>query len=212
MSDLEQIVAEVVRRLTAVAATAPPVPTEVSGKGTLSIDDKVVTLNSVDSRLDGLRRLIVQRKAVVTPALRDELSKRGIELDRGGSGGSMRRETTVSIVRCHLTKAPALPGIEDVAAASLEALVRLVSERVADPTRRVIVLIGQTALALCALNRQKPVRAALAGSIDAVQTASRTISANVLVVDPAHLGRVQIMGLVRAFEGEEVRGVPEGLK
>jgi hypothetical protein len=212
MSDLEQVIAEVVRRLTAMAAAAPLTKSEVNGKGTISIDDKVVTLNSVDGRLDGLRRLIVQRKAIVTPALRDELNKRGIELDRGGSGGSMRRETTVSVVRCHLTKAPALPGVEDVTATSLEALVRLVSERVADPTQRVVVLIGQTALALCALNRHKPVRAALANSIDAVQAASRTIAANVLVVDPAHLGRVQILGLVRAFEGEEVRGIPEGLK
>jgi ribose 5-phosphate isomerase RpiB len=124
----------------------------------------------------------------------------------------MRRETTVSIIRCHQTKAPALPGVENVTATSLEALVRLVSERVTDPTRRVLVLIGQTALALCALNRHKPVRAALASNIDAVQTASRTVAANVLVVDPAHLGRVQILGLVRAFEGEEVRSIPEGLK
>jgi hypothetical protein len=45
-----------------------------------------------------------------------------------------------------------------------------------------------------------------------VRQASRAIAANVLVVDPAHLGRVQIMGLVRAFESEEVRAIPEGLK
>ena len=43
----------------------------------------------------------------------------------------------------------------------LEALVRLVTEQLANPARRVIVLIGQTAVALCALNRNKSVRAAL---------------------------------------------------
>jgi len=219
MSDIEQIVAEVVRRLTAAAAGSSAGVPALAGRlkaelqqGTLAIDDRVVTLNSVDGRLAGLRRLIVQRRAIVTPALRDELSKRGIELDRGGDSGSMRRETTVSIVRCHLTKAPVVPGVEDVTATSLEVLVRLVSERVADPAKRVVVLIGQTALALCALNRQNSVRAAQASNIDAVRAASRAIAANVLVVDPAHLGRVQIMGLVRAFEGEEVRAIPEGLK
>lgn len=214
-TELDQIIAEVVRRLSAAAAggTLDQASRQARGQvGTLAIDDRVVTLNSVDGRLDGLRRLIVQRRAIVTPALRDELNKRGIELDRGGESGSMRRETTVSIVRCHQTKAPVVPGVEDVTATSLEALVRLVSERVADPTRRVIVLMGQTALALCALNRNKTVRAAPANSIDAVRAASRTIAANVLVVDPAHLGRVQIMGLVRALEGEEVRAIPEGLK
>jgi ribose 5-phosphate isomerase RpiB len=216
-TELDQIIAEVVRRLTAAAAPAG-VPASAGRlkaglqQGVLAIDDRVVTLNSVDNRLDGLRRLIVQRRAIVTPALRDELNKRGIELDRGGDSGSMRRETTVSIVRCHQTKAPAVPGVEDVTATSLEVLVRLVSEQVVDPARRVVVLIGQTALALCALNRHKPVRAALANNIDAVRAASRAIAANVLVVDPTHLGRVQILGLVRAFEGEEVRATPEGLK
>ena len=217
-TELEQIIAEVVRRLTAVAGPSPVGVPALAGAGGLkaefqqgvfSIEDRIVTLNSVDGRLDGLRRLIVQRKAIVTPALRDELSKRGIELDRSGS---MRREATVSIIRCHQTKAPVVPAVEDVTATSLEALIRLVGERVTDPTRRVLVLIGQTALALCALNRQKAVRAALASNIDTVRAASRAIAANVLVVDPTHLGRVQIMGLVRAFEGEEVRGVPEGLK
>jgi hypothetical protein len=213
MSDLDQIVAEVARRLTAAAAAEGQASSQAGGQaGTFTIDDRVVTLNSVDGRLDGLRRLIVQRRAIITPALRDELNKRGIELDRGGNGGSMRRETTVSIIRCHLTKAPVLPGVEDVTATSLEALVRLASERVSDPGRRVVVLIGQTAMALCVLNRQKSVRAALATNIDAVRAASQSIAANILVVDPAHLGRVQIMGLVRAFEGEEVRSVPEALK
>jgi hypothetical protein len=216
-TELDQIIAEVVRRLTAAAAgdgLAREQPSRRASEqaGVLAIDDRVVTLNSVDGRLDGLRRLIVRRKAIITPALRDELSKRGIELDRGGDSGSMRRETTVSIVRCHLTKTPVVPGMEDVTATSLEVLVRLVSERVADPARRVVVLIGQTALALCALNRHRSVRAAVANNIDAVRAASRAIAANVLVVDPAHLGRLQIMGLVRALEGEEVRAVPEGLK
>jgi ribose 5-phosphate isomerase RpiB len=220
-TELEQIVAEVVRRLTAAAPGGEQPHRRAEGQasgragehaGVLAIEDRVVTLNSVDNRLDGLRRLIVQRKAIVTPALRDELNNRGIELDRGGSGGTMRRETTVSIIRCHQTNAPVVPGVEDVTATSLEALVRLASERVTDPTKRVLVLISQTALALCALNRQKVVRAALANNIDAGRAASRAIAANVLVVDPAHLGRVQIMGLVRAFEGEEVRVIPEGLK
>src|SRR5215207_1859456 len=110
-TELEQIIAEVVRRLTAVAGPSSSSQERAAsresknGQGTFSIDDRVVTLNSVDGRLAGLRRLIVQRKAIVTPALRDELNKRGIELDRGGSGGAMRRETTVSIIRCHQTKA-----------------------------------------------------------------------------------------------------------
>jgi hypothetical protein len=220
-TDIETIVAEVIRRLTAVAA-APAVGVPASAwsgnrlkaelqPGVLSLDERVITLNSVDHRLDGLRRLIVPKKAIVTPALKDELTKRGIELDRGGEQGSLRREATVGIVRCHLVKAPAVPGVEDVTADSLDKLVRLVNEQLSTAGRRVLVLIGQPALAVCALNRDRQVRAAQAQSVDCVRTASRAIAANVLVVDPAHLGRVQLGAIVRAMENEEVRGVPAGL-
>lgn len=214
MNDLDQIVAEVVRRLTAAAAGDGQASRRAGEQaGVLAIDDRVVTLNSVDGRLDGLRRLIVQRRAIITPALRDELSKRGIELDRGGSGGTMRRDTSIGIVRCHLVRAPAVPGVaEDVTADALDKLTRLTTEQLENPDRRVVVLIGQPAIAVCALNRNARVRAAQARSVECAKSASRSIAANVLVVDPAHLGRVQLAAIVRAFESEEIRAIPEGLK
>lgn len=223
-ANIDQIVAEVVRRLTAAAgASRAGVPASAGDvgkgdrlkaelqRGVLSIDSRLVTLDTVDGQLAGLRRLVVPRRAIVTPALRDELAKRGIELDRGGENGSLRRDTKISIVRCHLVRAPLVPGVDDVTATSLPMLIQLVKERITDPSGRVIVLIGQPALAACALNRDKSVRAAQATNVESVRTAARAIAANVLVADPAHLGRVQIAALVRAFENEEVRKVPEGL-
>jgi hypothetical protein len=81
---VEWIVAEVLRRLGLLSsnpgATAAPGPATTA----LAIADKVVTLRSIEGRLSGVQRLVVSRKAVVTPAVRDELKQRHIELVREG--------------------------------------------------------------------------------------------------------------------------------
>jgi hypothetical protein len=72
---IEWIVAEVVRRLAAagVAADSPP-------KTDLKIIDRVVTLRTIEKQLAGVRRVVVPMRAVVTPAVRDELKARKVEL------------------------------------------------------------------------------------------------------------------------------------
>lgn len=80
---IEYIVREVIRRLTAdgrlaassdAAVTVPP--------RELVIRERLVTLATLNGKLDGLARITVARRAVVTPAVRDELKQRKIELQR----------------------------------------------------------------------------------------------------------------------------------
>jgi len=78
----ERIVAEVIRRLLerdvrVVDASAP-----AQGKTELDLETKLVTLATLRNRLDGVGKLLVERRAVVTPAVVDELKDRGIELVR----------------------------------------------------------------------------------------------------------------------------------
>ena len=75
---LEWIVQEVIRRLR--AADGQP---DQSAGSELRLRDRVVTLAALRDRLASVRRLIVPAKAVVTPAVRDELKARQIELVRG---------------------------------------------------------------------------------------------------------------------------------
>ena len=42
-------------------------------------------MNEVAGRLDSVRRLVVSREAIVTPAVRDELLRRGIALEYADS-------------------------------------------------------------------------------------------------------------------------------
>jgi len=73
---LEWIVQEVIRRLRAADGNPP-------AAGDLRLTDHVVTLTALKDRLTSVRRVVVPAKAVVTPAVRDELKSRQIELVRG---------------------------------------------------------------------------------------------------------------------------------
>ena len=73
---IDWIVAEVVRRLRACTDAS------ASSGTTLDLADRVVTLTTLDRRLDGVHCVQVSRHAVVTPAVRDLLRERQITLVR----------------------------------------------------------------------------------------------------------------------------------
>lgn len=82
---IEYIVQEVIRRLTAGgvaisrgASSSPPNDT----KRELVLSERLITLATLAGRLEGVARVIVPRKALVTPAVRDELRARSIELQK----------------------------------------------------------------------------------------------------------------------------------
>ena len=81
---VEWIVTEVIRRLglleqdkiVTVGTAAPGAATE------LAMKDNVITLRSLEGKLAGVARLVIPPRAVVTPAVRDELNQRNIKLVR----------------------------------------------------------------------------------------------------------------------------------
>jgi len=116
---------------------------------------RVVTLSELEGRLSGVRRVVVPAGAVVTPAVRDELLRRGVDLSfeapQAEAGGPLRlllaRHTAAALclanrhatIRAVLGREPVeLPA--DVAAVGanllvvdpyrvgLSALIRLVQE------------------------------------------------------------------------------------
>ena len=73
---LEWIVQEVIRRLRQLDGNAPASGSE------LRLTERLVTIGTLENRLSNVARVIVQPRAVVTPAVRDELKQRKIELVR----------------------------------------------------------------------------------------------------------------------------------
>lgn len=84
-SDLvEFIVREVIRRLKADGQFMPSVSAQPAVTAReLHLTDRVITLVSLQGRLDGVTEVTTARNAVITPAVRDELASRRIVLTRG---------------------------------------------------------------------------------------------------------------------------------
>jgi hypothetical protein len=75
--DVERIVVEVIRRLGGMPLT--------NTQSELTLDEHVVTMRSIEGKLAGVTRVVVTARAVVTPAVKDELNERNIELLRRAS-------------------------------------------------------------------------------------------------------------------------------
>lgn len=76
-AEIERIVREVIRRLTAAGsevACHPP--------ATLRLEERLISLATLKGRLDGIRKLEVSLRAVVTPSVYDELRDKNIDLVR----------------------------------------------------------------------------------------------------------------------------------
>lgn len=90
--DVDYIVQEVVRRLTdarvgevkIVDGAERPDSAETVDKGQLALSERVITLEVLRGRLNGVRAVIVPDRAIVTPAVVDELKSQKIELRRAG--------------------------------------------------------------------------------------------------------------------------------
>jgi hypothetical protein len=109
-NDIEQIIRVVMQRLAAagdfvsgVGAIADP-----SADSDLVLTDRVVTLKTLEGKLSGKRRLRVHPRAVVTPAVADELRKAKVELVRDGASSAIRTHSA-SDVATTVSAKPIIP-------------------------------------------------------------------------------------------------------
>jgi len=77
---IERIVAEVLRRLR--EADGADGKRSVHGDPVLRLANSVISLTTIEGKLDKVKQLIVPPKAVVTPSVRDELKRHNIKLVR----------------------------------------------------------------------------------------------------------------------------------
>lgn len=195
------------------ASVAPP-----PAAGDLSINARVVTMAEVAGRLDGVRRLLVSRGAIVTPAVRDELLRRGILLECGEAQNG-RPATSVRIVlltvgtdfdATALVAGLAREGVT-VEPVALDCLIKA-SEQLAAETARPdtlgVLLTPHTAAGLCLANRLRGLRAVTAGDAPTVAAAAAAVGANVLVVDPRAGTFFQVKQMVTEFCRGGVRPCP----
>jgi ribose 5-phosphate isomerase RpiB len=209
--DIDGIVREVLRRLEAqqasvdVSVDSPPEPASPK-KNELRLTNRVVTLALLENRLAGIRRVVVPRGAVITPAVKDLLRRTNVALDRDASaapGDPSGSTSLVAVVAAtnHDTTAVLAPWALDAKRCDClrAAVAELAGCVVGEPGKLGVLITEQSAAALCLANRQPGVRAAIGTSPEMVKQAVRDVGANVLVLDPAGRGLVQLRGLVQAF-------------
>jgi hypothetical protein len=237
--DIERLVQEVLRELrvrcdgpsspTAVLAPDPrPTPREpvaaapapTSSNGQLVLTGRVVTMTLLDGRLEGIRRVVVPARAVVTPAVHDELQRRHVALAYAAApapGAAVRPVLlTLLTMGTPLDPAPliaALAGLPvEVRPEGLDCLIAA-TERLAGAVTGGaglgLLLTPHTAAALCLANRHAGVRAVLAGDVAATAAAAAGIGANLLVADPVLLGWGALKRIVQDYCRRGVRPCPK---
>jgi len=188
----------------------------------LSFEGRVLALDALFGRLTGLRRVLIRPGTIVTPAVRDELQRRGITLEyvvatsalpadalrlvvvnamRGFHAGQLAPALRSHGVRVEIVEQQCLIAASDQLAAELRKTNTLG-----------LLLTRHVAAALCLANRHAGVRAVTAGDLPAMTAAVESVGANLLVLDAEALTGFQLKQMTTEFAGGKVRPCPEALR
>lgn len=180
---LEQVVREVLRRL---QSPPPPAPPRTAA---------VVTLDDVVGRAES-GPLLVAPRAVVTPAARDWLRERGIEIVRQQANHAPKSKPPVAVRVVLATSATRFEPadlaanlrragheVEQLARGGLVEVVAELADRVARGGDRGLLATDETHAALCLANRRAGVRAVTAADRTTLDKAVGAVGANLLVID-----------------------------
>jgi hypothetical protein len=210
--------------------------TDIEGSAVeLVVDRAVVSLSAiaeVSTNLDGVQRLTVRQKAVVTPAVRDLLRQRKIELTYRTNNvekPANRSEVSpaaiaalqliVGVAETSNTQmdlllkllARASFAVQRLAPAGLLATIDDLAKQLAGAATVGVLLTSEPAAAVCLSNRLPGVRAMAAGdagTLGALGASARAIGANLLIVDPAGRGVFAMKQLIDRFCQGATRACP----
>ena len=194
-----------------------PIPNPPS-PGELVINSRVVTMEEVAGRLDAARRVLVARNAVVTPAVRDELIRRGIALGHSeSSNGNAAAPIRLVMITTGTDFDPTALvagltreglSVEHTASDCIIASTEQLAAEVARPDTLGVLLTRHTAPGLCLANRQGSVRAVTGVDAPTVAAAAAAVGANMLVADPQAGTFFQLKQMVTEFCRGGARACP----
>lgn len=187
-------------------AAMPPTTTTKARSEELALSQRVITLADLEGRLGAVRRLVVPPKAIVTPAVRDELQRRGVALSfaRPQAAAAMaRRLVAVIHESCCPASLPTAAGEGFAVEASesnciFESVARLAAA-LAAPEVAGLLLTRHVAAAICLANRRSGVRAICAADPASLAASAASVGANLLVVDPSGLGQFRLKRLLAEY-------------
>ena len=222
---IDRIVGEVLARLGTSApnrsSRPAPIPAAAAlSSGELVIDDKVVSAATLQNRLSGVQRVMVSARAVITPSARDLLKENNVSLVRtlkAAAASSVElllatldsRFDSAGLIRTLQNRGVA---VQQMATAEGVKSIETIAHEISQRGKLGVILTGSVATALCAANRHRGVRAAVASNRGELESAIREIGANVLVIDITRRSMLEVERMVSAFVATPQRECPAGLK
>ncbi|MCE5268256.1 MAG: hypothetical protein LLG00_10265 [Planctomycetaceae bacterium] len=240
---VREVLAELKQRLGGATGAATAIPAAVAGRlpepapiakaqapscdsaassDCLALAVRVVTMNDVSGRLDGVRRVVVGRGTIITPAVTDELARRGIVLEQADSSkkcAAARVRLAMIVARSDFDPSPLAaalvregfvvePSASDCLIAATDQLVK----ELKTPDTLAVLLSRHTAAGVCLANRQPGVRAISGVDAPSVAAAAAAVGANLLAVDPRAVNFFQLKQMIAEFGRGGVRPCPEVFK
>lgn len=220
--DVDYIVQEVVRRLTdarvgevkIVDGAERPDSAETVDKGQLALSERVITLEVLRGRLNGVRAVIVPDRAIVTPAVVDELKSQKIELRRAGGQNKACNAELMLLLDAALdidhgvSQSLSKRGVKVTRQTlSLAELARRIPSLM---RHRIPIVVGSPhpAAVVCAANRHAGVRAMAAFGMGCVATMDG-LGANVVVIDLPKWNSEKLSDFLAAVAQRGWRECPE---
>jgi hypothetical protein len=230
-ADIDRIVREVLAELASASAPVPtakpeqaisPAPPSMQNNHELVLTSRLVTLNEVAGRLAGVRRLIVRPGTVITPAVKEEIGKRNIQVITNATAKDVSAGTLKLAIIAARTKFDPQPLSAAMQSEQVE--VELYSSKcLIEATNRIagevkksatlgLILTPYEAESLCLANRLQGVRAIAGRDAGQVAADATAVGANVLIVNPKKIGPYAIRQMLTDFCRGGVRPCPEVLK
>jgi hypothetical protein len=220
--EIERLVREVVSRL--LPGVLTEMPQDVPGKlptkpiEELTLTARLVSLGEIEGRLNGIKRLVVPPRAVITPAVRDLLRTQGVSISYAVAKDCKNKKSiglVLGIAESTLDGKTLATGlkhlgmdVELLPQGSLPQVLAALIESVTKQGRSGVLLTSESEAALCLANRHRSVRAMLGRERMQIRKAVRAIGANMLVVEPAGRSTFELRQMIVEFGSAERSEVP----
>lgn len=209
---IEQIVREVMRRLTPNASSAPA-SSETNNRQTAELADSIITADVLAEKAAGRKKVIVRARAIVTPSARDWLRHNNVELIRGATATTASAEmTSDQLVITHSASQTIDRVLEDAGRQSSggwnrnnvvsagDAAKKAIGELRRESSRVIVVLTSEPEVVACLANRNEKVKAAVVADAAAVARVKSGLCGNVFVIDPARRSFFELRNMLRRVE------------
>lgn len=192
---IERVVNEVVRRLKGSQQAA-----DNSNPNVVSVSSNVVTLADLEGKLAAATQVAVPSRAIVTPAVTDELRRRNITLVRGQCSTSPPTDAHSLLLATAGVNYQA-KGIAASHVGAFDHLCEAVQQLAAKISSgdQAMLLTNDPHAAACLANRHNNLRAIVSRNADETKQARQSIGCNFAAVNPAEVNPFMLKKIAAAL-------------